>query len=136
MNTLRTLKNSQLRRKVASYLRLANEYNSKFEPEPLVATPTLQEVEAMDISHPFLNFGSLIHSDEPWAVDEPTQTGIEAYITVSRCKEELRRVAKETRQMLNWAIDFQEKIDVLRKDTVDGRFFLCEFNILFTLLNI
>jgi hypothetical protein len=90
MNTLRLLKNNQLRQKHATYIRLAKQYNEDFTPNPLLHTPTLQEVEAMDLCHPFLNFGSLIHSTEPWAVDEATQEGIEAYINICRCTEELR----------------------------------------------
>ncbi|KAH9811811.1 hypothetical protein DFH28DRAFT_931486 [Melampsora americana] len=114
MNTLRLLKNNQLRQKHATYIRLAKRYNEDFTPNPLLHTPTLQEVEEMDLCHPFLNFGSLIHSTEPWAVDKATQEGMEAYINVCRCTEELRRIAKEARQMLNWAVLYQAKIDHLR----------------------
>ncbi|KAH9822566.1 hypothetical protein DFH28DRAFT_1181288 [Melampsora americana] len=117
MNHLRTLKNTQLKRKHAMYTRLAQAYNEQFAPLTLLATPSLQEVEAMDLSHTFLNFGGLIHSDEPWAVDVPTQQGIEAYISICRCTEELWRIAKEARQMMNWAVQYQGKIDRLRQDT-------------------
>ncbi|KAH9810876.1 hypothetical protein DFH28DRAFT_1085386 [Melampsora americana] len=117
MNHLRTLKNTQLKQKHATYTQLAQAYNEQFAPLTLLATPSLQEVEAMDLSHTFLNFGGLIHSDEPWAVDVPTQQGIEAYISICCCTEELRRIAKEARQMMNWAVQYQGKIDRLRQDT-------------------
>jgi hypothetical protein len=120
MNNLRTLKQAQLRRKHATYVRLAREYNDRFTPGTLLATPSLQEVEGMELGDPFLNFGGLIHSNEPWAVDDATQEGIQAYIDVCRCTEELRRIAKEARQMMNWALGFQKKIDILRQDTING----------------
>ncbi|KAH9812334.1 hypothetical protein DFH28DRAFT_1084488 [Melampsora americana] len=104
MNTLRNLKNTQLRKKHATYWRLANDFNNKFHPEALLPTPSLQEVEAMPLK-------------EPWAVDEATQDGIESYITMCRCQEELRRIAKEARQMVCWAVDYQDKTNNLRQNT-------------------
>jgi hypothetical protein len=75
----------------------------------------------MPLSDPFLNFGNLDHSQEPWAVDEATMDGIEAYITTCRCREELRRIAKEARQMVCWAVEYQEKINILRRNTMTGQ---------------
>ncbi|EGG00283.1 uncharacterized protein MELLADRAFT_93723 [Melampsora larici-populina 98AG31] len=41
MNTLRLLKNTKLRQKHATYIRLAKQYNEQFAPDPSLATPTL-----------------------------------------------------------------------------------------------
>ncbi|KAH9816559.1 hypothetical protein DFH28DRAFT_1081845 [Melampsora americana] len=84
---------AQLRRKHATYVRLARKYNERFTPGTLLATALLQEVEGMDLGDTFLNFGGLIHSNEPWAVDDATQEGIQAYI--------------------------DKKIDILRQDIIN-----------------
>ncbi|EGG03984.1 uncharacterized protein MELLADRAFT_89768 [Melampsora larici-populina 98AG31] len=96
---------AQLRRKHATYWRLANDYNIEFQPDTPLDTPSLQEVEAMPL--------------KPWAIDDATQEGIEAYITICRCQEELRRIAKEARQMVCWAVEYQDKINELRRDTIN-----------------
>lgn len=74
----------------------------------------------MDISDPFFDCGSFTHPNEDWAVDPATQEGIQATLTVARCEEELRRIAKEARQMLSWALDYQDRIDELYRGIEDG----------------
>lgn len=113
MTHLRILKHAKLRRKLATYLWQANNYNTEFLPDPPLPTPTLKEIEKMDIGDPFMDCGSLTHPTEPWAVDPDTQQGIQAYLTYSRCTEELERISMDTRQMLNWAISYQARLDTL-----------------------
>ncbi|KAH9823027.1 hypothetical protein DFH28DRAFT_880781, partial [Melampsora americana] len=112
----------ELRRKHSTYNRLAGNYNATFAPNEPLATPTLMEVERMEITDPFFNCGNLTHPQEPWAVDPRTQDGIEAYLDVQRCEEELRRIAKEARQMMNWGLAFQDKIDVLQDEIRQGMY--------------
>lgn len=118
--SLRKRKNAELRTKVSTYLRHANSYNNEFAPNPAIPTPTVKDVENMEFGDPFLDSGSLTHPNEPWAVDPDTQEGIQAYLTILRCKEELRRVSKEGRQIVNWALMFQSRLDNLAKDIDDG----------------
>lgn len=120
MNHLRVLKNTELRRKHSTYNRLALSYNDTFSPNPFLPTPSLVDVERMDIGDPFFDCGSLSHPKEPWAIDPVTQDGIEAYLDLQRCEEELRRIAKEVRQMMNWGLEFQAKIDKLRDKNAQG----------------
>jgi hypothetical protein len=117
---LRKNKNADLRKKVATYLRHANKYNEVFDPVPKLATPTFQEVEQMEFGDPFLDCGNLTHPEEPWAVDPDTQEGIQAYLIMSRCKEELRRLSKEARQIVRWALEYQGRLDNFAKDIADG----------------
>ncbi|KAH9814973.1 hypothetical protein DFH28DRAFT_1221503 [Melampsora americana] len=117
---IRTNKNADLRKKVATYLRHANSYNEDFEPDPKLATPTVKEVEEMEFGDPFLDCGNLSHPQEPWAVDADTQEGIQAYLIRSRCKEELRRLTKEARQTVKWALEYQGRLDNLAKDIEEG----------------
>lgn len=117
---IRTNKNADLRKKVATYLRHANSYNEDFEPDPKLATPTVKEVEEMEFGDPFLDCGNLSHPQEPWAVDADTQDGIQAYLIRSRCKEELRRLTKEARQTVKWALEYQGRLDNLAKEIEDG----------------
>lgn len=74
----------------------------------------------MEFGNPFLDCGSLTHPNEPWAIDPDTQEGIQAFLTVCRCKEELRRVSKEARQTANWALMYQSRLDNLEQDIEDG----------------
>ncbi|KAH9822492.1 hypothetical protein DFH28DRAFT_1049759 [Melampsora americana] len=113
---LRTAKNAELRKKLATYLRHAEQYNNQFHPDPSIPTPTLQELEQMEFGDPFLDCGSLTHPQEAWAVDSDTQEGVQLYLTNARCKEELRRLTKEARQMVHWAIQYQGRLDTLAKE--------------------
>ena len=120
MNHLRILKSAKLRRKHSTYTRLAHNYNERFGPNVPLPTPTLKEVEQMDITDRFFDCGHLTHPREPWAVDPRIQEGIEAHLDVLRCDEELRRIAKEARQMMNCGLAFQDKIDCLGAEISQG----------------
>ncbi|PLW40905.1 hypothetical protein PCASD_10743 [Puccinia coronata f. sp. avenae] len=75
-----------------------------------MATPTLDEVKAMDLSDHFWNMGALTHPDEPWAINVSIQKGISEYLTVIHCKEELSRIAREAQQAVKWAISRQTRL--------------------------
>ena len=86
-----------------TYTRLAKHYNQRYRPRTLVETPSFEEVKSNNIEDLFWDIGSLTHSNEAWAVDRSTKQGIQAYLTNSHCHEELRRVAKELQQCMEWA---------------------------------
>ncbi|KAH9817109.1 hypothetical protein DFH28DRAFT_827870, partial [Melampsora americana] len=70
----------------------------------------------MEFGDPFLDCGSLTCPQEAWAMESDTQEGIQIYLTTARCKEELRRLTKEARQMVHWAIQYQGRLDTLAKE--------------------
>jgi hypothetical protein len=74
-------------------------------------TPTFDEVKGFDIENNFWNLGSLDHPSEPWAVDSKTKDGIQAYLEVTHCQDELHQIARETRQGMKWAIEKGKKIN-------------------------
>lgn len=117
---LRANKNEELRKKLATYLRHANSYNDEFVPDPKIPTPNMKDLERMEFGDPFLDCGSLTHPNEAWAIDPDTQEGIQAYLTYSRCKEELRRLTKEARQLMRWAIEYQGRLDTLAQEIEHG----------------
>jgi hypothetical protein len=92
----------------------------------------------MEFGDPFLDCGSLTHPQEAWAVDSDTQEGIQLYLTNARCKEELRRLTKEARQTVNWAIQYQGRLDTLAKDIHEQSesFFVFDFGNMFDLFSI
>ncbi|OAV96753.1 hypothetical protein PTTG_26239 [Puccinia triticina 1-1 BBBD Race 1] len=108
-------KTKLLRSKWVSYNKKAEDYNTLYVPEATMATPSLEEVKSMDLTDPFWNLGSLTHPEEPWAVDFNVQRGISAYLTQSRCQEELARISREARQALKWAIHKSSKLDEISK---------------------
>jgi hypothetical protein len=65
------------------YNKKANNYNDLYAPLTKMATPTLDEVKAMELSNPFWNMGAFTHPDEPCAVNFLIQKGISAYLMVS-----------------------------------------------------
>ncbi|EGG09462.1 uncharacterized protein MELLADRAFT_95940 [Melampsora larici-populina 98AG31] len=77
------------------------------------ATYKEKEVHAMPISDVFWNSGHWTHPGEAWAVDNATQRGIEAYRTVRSCEEELRRVAREVRNVVLHSLEMEAKMDEL-----------------------
>lgn len=65
----------------------------------------------MDITDVFWNGGSLTHPEELWATDPATQEGIQAFLTQRAAEDELRRIAREARQLLLWACDYQARVE-------------------------
>ncbi|KAI7942707.1 hypothetical protein MJO28_012734 [Puccinia striiformis f. sp. tritici] len=111
MNT----KMSLLKKKWTSYNNRATAFNTEFSPQVEVGTPAFEEVKALGIDNLFWNVGRLDHPSEPWAVDPSTQEGIQAYLIVSHCQDELHRIAREARQAVKWAIDKSQKIEQLHE---------------------
>ncbi|KNE87833.1 hypothetical protein PSTG_18776, partial [Puccinia striiformis f. sp. tritici PST-78] len=111
MNT----KMSLLKKKWTSYNNRATAFNTEFSPQVELGTPAFEEVKALGIDNLFWNVGRLDHPSEPWAVDPSTQEGIQAYLIVSHCQDELHRIAREARQAVKWAIDKSQKIEQLHE---------------------
>lgn len=75
--------------------------------------PDAAEVKRLPLSDAFWDVGELSHPDEAWAVDQPTKAGIQAYLNKSRAGEELGRVARESRQLIKWAVGAELKLNTL-----------------------
>ncbi|PLW50110.1 hypothetical protein PCASD_01893 [Puccinia coronata f. sp. avenae] len=97
-------KMKHLKNKWNSYNHRAIDYNTTFNPQVELPTPTLDDVKSFDMDEPFWNIGLLNHPNEPWAVDAKTKKGIQAYLIVERCDKELCQIAQEARQAIKWAI--------------------------------
>ena len=86
-------------------------YNINFPSNDPIINYTLEEAKNPTLEDTFWNFGHLTHPDEKWAVEIDTQRGIQAYLLLCRCKEELRRISWEVRQLLKWSLVTAAKID-------------------------
>ncbi|EFP82321.2 uncharacterized protein PGTG_07718 [Puccinia graminis f. sp. tritici CRL 75-36-700-3] len=106
-------KMKHLKNKWASYNHRANDYNTKFTPEIYLPTPTLDEVKAYQMDHAFWSIGLLDHPHEPWAADTDTQQGIQAYLLLTHTEDELRRISREARQAVEWAIQKGQKLQLV-----------------------
>ncbi|KAH9448587.1 hypothetical protein Pst134EA_027896 [Puccinia striiformis f. sp. tritici] len=102
-----------LKKKWFAYDNRAQNYNSEFEPRVPLDTPTLEEVKSFMVGDSFWNMGPLSHPDEPWAVDLNVQRGIEAYLSLTHCEDELHLIAREARQAVKWGICQAEELDQL-----------------------
>lgn len=121
MSYVKSYKNKVFKRKYNTYHRRVKDYNDRFSPTPLIEDPALDDVERMDVSDLFWSGGStLSHPGEPWASDLPTREGIQFFLSLRSSKEELCRIAREARQLAQWAIDYQARIDSVNRKSVDG----------------
>ncbi|KAH9820110.1 hypothetical protein DFH28DRAFT_1121919 [Melampsora americana] len=90
-----------------------DDLQAQYPERPVINVPTLDEVHNMQISDPFWNIGHLTHPDKAWAVDEVTQKGIEAFRTLRSSQEELRRLAREVRNVVLHAFEMEVKLNEL-----------------------
>ncbi|OAV86997.1 hypothetical protein PTTG_02018 [Puccinia triticina 1-1 BBBD Race 1] len=104
------------RKKWTAYNTRAINFNSEFSHELPLATPTFEEVKGLGIESPFWNTSQLDHPSEAWAVDLNTQKGIQAYLTLTHCQDELHRIAREIRQALKWAIERSRNMEQLLEE--------------------
>lgn len=95
------------------YNEKVEEFNGKYRRQGIAGCPPLEDVRRMDFEDDFWNNGLLTHPNERWAVDPPTQDGIQAWLTVQRCDEELRRIAREVRQLIRSTLWMKAKLDEL-----------------------
>ncbi|KAH9807463.1 hypothetical protein DFH28DRAFT_915190, partial [Melampsora americana] len=104
---------SAVQRKWTTYEVQVQRFRNNFPDSPALPLPTLDEVLTMHIGDAFWNIGHLTHPDEPWAVDDVTQKGIEAFRTARSCKEELRRVVREVQNVVLHALEIEGKLNDL-----------------------
>lgn len=106
---------ADLKKKYHSYEREALNYNGvRGRNRNHIQCPTFDEVKAMLIDDHFWDFGQLTHPDERWANDPDLQAGIKAHLDLTHAEDEIRRIGRECRQIVNWAAETNEKILYLR----------------------
>ncbi|EGG00025.1 uncharacterized protein MELLADRAFT_112127 [Melampsora larici-populina 98AG31] len=121
LNYIKSHKSKLFKTKYNSYHRRVSGYNDRFQPEPLLDDPSLAEVERMEISDLFWAGGStLSHPEEPWANDLPTREGIQAFLSCRSAEEEMCCISREARQLSQWALEYQSKVDLVDPGAVDG----------------
>ncbi|KAH9815483.1 hypothetical protein DFH28DRAFT_1126225 [Melampsora americana] len=106
-------KQSFFKRKFDTFKLQVSKYNS-IVPLSELPCPLYDEAKGMSIEDPFWNSGALSHPNEAWAVDQGTKDGIYAFLPQQSCAEELRRIGREVRQMMLYALQTDEKLDSLR----------------------
>jgi hypothetical protein len=89
-------------------------FNRDFQEGPVFECPPFENLRALSVYDSFWDVGQLTHPGEAWAVDEKTQDGIKAYLTMTHAQDELTRVGRECRQIINWAIKVNVKMSALR----------------------
>lgn len=89
-------------------------YHMSYPEAPVLRLPTIDGLRTLPLEDSFWDVGHLTHPNEAWAVDIPTQLGINAYRTDRSCKEEKRRIAQEVRQLLRSAFVMEEKFESLQ----------------------
>lgn len=113
--TNKTLSDKQLllKKKYETFRRCVDGYNKDYAQENPIACLTLDEVRKLSLSDSFWDIGQLTHPTEAWAVDPKTQDGIKALRERCHAKDELRRLTRECRQSIKWAVCMEEKLSLL-----------------------
>ncbi|KAH9809034.1 hypothetical protein DFH28DRAFT_1086996 [Melampsora americana] len=112
MKTLMNKKQLLFRRKWTSYQYQVTAYNNT-QPFSNMPCPTQEETRRLPFEDVFWNMGAFSHPTELWAVDAGTIEGIQAFLLHRSCSEELRRIGRETQQMVLHALKTEEKLDGL-----------------------
>lgn len=86
-------------------------YHQNFRNDVILPCPNLATVRSLHLDDTLWDIGALTHPAEPWASDPDTKVGIQAFLTLRNCEEELRRIAREVRKMIQSASNMATKID-------------------------
>lgn len=110
-------KHALFKKKFDSYKSQVSKYNAII-PISNLPCPSYEEVKAKSIEDQFWSTGSLSHPAEAWAVDQGTRNGIQVYLQQRSCTEELRRIGREVRQMMLYALKTDQSFDRIRNLSV------------------
>ncbi|EGG01603.1 uncharacterized protein MELLADRAFT_117760 [Melampsora larici-populina 98AG31] len=116
INKQRNRKNALLKKKFSTYHRHVSKYNSSHRRRDALADLTFEDIESMPVTHGFWDLGGLSHPEEQWASNDDTKEGIRIYLVWRAANEELLHIARETRQLIRWALEFQVKLDDIRRE--------------------
>ncbi|KAH9809610.1 hypothetical protein DFH28DRAFT_904324 [Melampsora americana] len=106
---------SQLRKKFVTFERQVLAFNGSFPDATPMECPEFNEVKSTPIEDRFWDFGRLTHPEEAWAKDVKLQDGIKWYLEVTHSEDELRRIGRECRQSIEWAIKTYKKLMDLKE---------------------
>ncbi|KAH9458248.1 hypothetical protein Pst134EB_010549 [Puccinia striiformis f. sp. tritici] len=81
-----------------------------FPDRPAPPAPQYDELLQMPANNPFWNNGILTNHNEPWAVDQSTQAGMRDVARLARAEEEVRRIGREVRRSVRWAVHEHNRI--------------------------
>lgn len=102
-------KTKNLRVKYQTYARRVETYHTDFPRATRVQLPEVGTVMLMSLEDAFWNRGE-VDAEEHAEHAEMFRAGIDATLLKRSAVEELRRIARELRQMIGWAIDYHERI--------------------------
>ncbi|EGG11853.1 uncharacterized protein MELLADRAFT_88936 [Melampsora larici-populina 98AG31] len=99
-----------LRDKYNTYKRRVQKYHTDYPRRRRVELPDFDTIESMEPDDPFWNRGEdeVLPGEE--AESERIRRGITAFLARRGAQEELRRLARESRHMMGWAIEYHQRI--------------------------
>lgn len=107
-------KQKNLKQKYTSYDLEVTRFHTRFPDAEVLELPTMEDIFVLDLEDPFWNVGHLTHPNELWATDVPTQNGIQAFRRLRSCNEELRRIAREVRNVVLDSLRTEVKLNNLK----------------------
>lgn len=98
-------------KKYNTYHRHVSNYNRAYRRREPIPDPTFEELKNLPITDMFWDGSALSHPEEPWAINNDVKTGIQAFLTKRSALEEIRRIGREVRQLILWALDYQAHVN-------------------------
>ncbi|EGG09946.1 uncharacterized protein MELLADRAFT_95223 [Melampsora larici-populina 98AG31] len=113
-------KTANLRVKYQTYERKVLKYHTDFPRATRVQLPELGFVMQMSLEDAFWNRGE-VNEDELGEHADKFRAGIDATLLQRSALEELRRIAREVRQMIGWANEYHERIMSFKTQIEEGK---------------
>lgn len=111
-------KSRNVRVKYHTYERQVWKYHQHFTRARKLPLPDLVTVMKMTTEDPFWNRGEVEVGDQHEVQRE--RVGIQSFLTRRSAHEELRRIAREVRQMMGWAVNYHSRLSKLKNRVVIG----------------
>ncbi|EGG10931.1 uncharacterized protein MELLADRAFT_92319 [Melampsora larici-populina 98AG31] len=113
-------KTANLRVKYQTYERKVQKYHTDFPRATRVQLPDLGMVMQMSLDDAFWNRGE-VNEDEDGEHADKFRAAIDATLLQRSALEELRRIAREVRQMISWANEYYERIMTFKTRIEQGK---------------
>ncbi|KAH9807757.1 hypothetical protein DFH28DRAFT_1088776 [Melampsora americana] len=120
MSRIYSDKTRDLLNKYNTYARRVRKFRADYPRGPRFELPDYETVMGMEMEDQFWNRGEVDEDEHQTAENVRIRQGIDAFLRQRSAQEEIRRISREVRQMLGWAIEYHGRIMVLKEGIEQG----------------
>ncbi|WAQ84054.1 hypothetical protein PtA15_4A505 [Puccinia triticina] len=95
---------------VNTYNRHLDAFHVAFPDRPILERAVYDSILRMEPDDIFWKDGVFTNHEEPWAIDPDTQDGMRLVARQQRAREEARRIGREMRRAIRWAVTEHQRI--------------------------